>query len=104
VQIHFIISQGTERFLGDTEQRPPERVQRVPALHTGELHQPFPVVAPASLYGEWSRHCLTAEINQPDFPSGGKDGFRRIGQGKERAITLEAVRFSESADDDGFQG
>jgi hypothetical protein len=62
------------------------------------------VIAPAPLHREWSRHRFTPEINQPDFSPGGEDGFRGIGQGKERAVTLEAVRFSEPADDDGFQG
>src|SRR5687767_1612452 len=97
VEVDLVFRQRSQLVGRHAQEVSPERLQRVATLQSRELHQPFPVIAPAPLHREGAGYRISLEVHHPDLTPRSEDRFRVVGQGKERAVALQAVGLSQAA-------
>jgi hypothetical protein len=97
MEVYLVIGQRAQLIRRHSEKVCPVRLQPIAALHPLELHQPFPVILPASLDREWTRHDVAGQVYHPDLPSRGEDAGGIVGEWEEVTVALQPVGFAKPA-------
>ncbi len=99
VEVDLVVCRRRQLIGRDPEERAPERIQRVAAVHLRELHQPLAMVFPAALDRQRSGDRLAGQVHHPELPARREVGTGIGRQREQGAVTLQSVRLPQPADD-----